>query len=132
MTHDTHRIPSPIFQYSSSITPLYFYDTLLLLPTGYVHPYGLVVKKGDWYLIAFCEAGQEIRTFKCERIMAVKVKPSAEFFEVPVDFSLENHWMKHQKNTCLWQMPLLVTSRPRGIRHDPRRFCRHEAYETLF
>ncbi|MET3207438.1 UNVERIFIED_CONTAM: putative DNA-binding transcriptional regulator YafY [Paenibacillus sp. PvR008] len=54
------------------------------------------MKKGDWYLIAFCEAGQEIRTFKCERIMAVKVKPSAEFFEVPVDFSLENHWMKQE------------------------------------
>nr|WP_202894801.1 WYL domain-containing protein [Paenibacillus sp. 23TSA30-6] len=62
----------------------------------HVHPYGLVVKKGNWYLIAFCEAGQEIRTFKCERIMAVKVKPSAEFFEVPVDFSLENHWMKQE------------------------------------
>ncbi|QYK70021.1 WYL domain-containing protein [Paenibacillus sp. S02] len=60
----------------------------------HVHPYGLVVKKGDWYLIAFCEVGQEIRTFKCERIK--EVQPSAEVFEVPVDFSLEHHWMRQE------------------------------------
>ncbi|ASR45275.1 transcriptional regulator [Paenibacillus kribbensis] len=60
----------------------------------HVHPYGLVVKKGDWYLIAFCEIGQEIRTFKCERI--TEVQPSAEVFEVPVDFSLEQHWMMQE------------------------------------
>lgn len=59
-----------------------------------VHPYGLVVKKTDWYLIAFCEAGQEIRTFKCERI--IEAQPSAECFEVPADFSLEQHWIKQK------------------------------------
>ncbi|QGQ93927.1 WYL domain-containing protein [Paenibacillus psychroresistens] len=55
-----------------------------------LHPYGLVVKKADWYLIAYCEAAQEIRTFNCARI--VKAELIEGDFEIPPDFSLENHW----------------------------------------
>jgi predicted DNA-binding transcriptional regulator YafY len=55
-----------------------------------LHPYGLVVKKADWYLIAYCEDIREIRTFKCERI--VKAELTEEEFGIPPDFSLENHW----------------------------------------
>lgn len=66
-----------------------------------LHPYGLVVKQGDWYLVAYCEEVQQIRTFKCERI--VEVKLLEEKFEIPTHFSLENHWNNQQaafKITC--------------------------------
>ncbi len=56
-----------------------------------VQPYGLVVKNTEWYLIAFCETSQAIRSFKCERIM------NAQFiaddpFTIPNDFNLERYW----------------------------------------
>jgi predicted DNA-binding transcriptional regulator YafY len=60
-----------------------------------IHPYGLVVKKADWYLIAYCEDAQEIRTFKCERI--VKAELIEEEFEIPHVFSLEKHWNLQDK-----------------------------------
>lgn len=55
-----------------------------------VHPYGLVVKTAAWYLVAYCEDVQDIRTFKCERMLTVT--PTAEEFEIPADFSLEEQW----------------------------------------
>ncbi|MGG1664248.1 helix-turn-helix transcriptional regulator [Brevibacillus sp. NRS-1366] len=55
-----------------------------------VYPYGLVVKTADWYLEAYCAFAGEIRTFKCERITTAE--PIGEPFEIPPDFSLEEHW----------------------------------------
>ena len=66
-----------------------------------LHPYGLVVKKADWYLVAYCEEAGEIRTFKCERIIIVE--PTDEEFEIPPDFSLENQWNMQEaifKQSC--------------------------------
>lgn len=64
-------------------------------------PYGLVVKKGDWYLVAYCERAQEIRTFKCERIIETEL--TEEVFEIPADFSLQAHWIRQEdvfKQAC--------------------------------
>jgi predicted DNA-binding transcriptional regulator YafY len=55
-----------------------------------VHPYGLVVKMTDWYLVAFCERAEAIRTLKCERIEQAELLN--EEFAIPPDFSLEAHW----------------------------------------
>ncbi len=38
-----------------------------------IYPYGVVVKRMDWYLIAYCEKSKDTRTFKCERIIEYKI-----------------------------------------------------------
>ncbi|OMD88134.1 transcriptional regulator [Paenibacillus odorifer] len=55
-----------------------------------LQPYGLVVKKEEWYLIAYCEEAKHIRTFKCERIASTQLLE--EEYSIPMDFSLEEHW----------------------------------------
>ncbi len=70
--------------------------------TRRVHPYGIVVKRMDWYLVGYCEKNKTIRSFKCDRIMESKVLN--EFFEVPDDFIIEEYWHDAEntfKNTCM-------------------------------
>ena len=55
-----------------------------------IHPYGIVVKRADWYVIGFCELSDEIRTFKCERIKAAETLK--EEFLIPLNFSLQQYW----------------------------------------
>ncbi len=50
------------------------------------------MKKADWYLVAFCEDIGELRTFKCERVIAAE--QVEESYEIPEAFSLEGHWKK--------------------------------------
>lgn len=59
-----------------------------------VHPYGMVVKNMEWYLVAHCEHSKEVRTFKCERIK--KVELLDESFSIPVDFMLTQYWRKSE------------------------------------
>ncbi len=59
-----------------------------------IHPYGIVVKRMDWYLVGYCEKNKMIRSFKCDRILESKVLN--ESFEVPEDFSIENYWSTAQ------------------------------------
>lgn len=66
-----------------------------------VCPYGLVVKKTEWYLVAYCERAQEVRTFKCERITEVVVIEEA--FEISESFSLADYWINQEtafKQAC--------------------------------
>jgi predicted DNA-binding transcriptional regulator YafY len=66
-----------------------------------VQPYGLVVKKEEWYLIAYCEEAEQIRTFKCERIATTQLLD--EVYSIPLDFSLERHWKQQEgafKQAC--------------------------------
>lgn len=60
------------------------------LPVRTVRPYGLVLKSTDWYLAAFCERSESVKTFKCERI--TKLEMTDESFEIPQSFSLERYW----------------------------------------
>jgi predicted DNA-binding transcriptional regulator YafY len=55
-----------------------------------VHPYGIVVKRMDWYLVGYCRKNKTIRIFKCDRILNIKILN--EFFEVPDDFAIEEYW----------------------------------------
>jgi len=59
-----------------------------------IHPYGLVVKKADWYLVAYCELAREQRIFKCERIVAAN--HLAESFAIPDGFVLEQQWKRQE------------------------------------
>ncbi|WNS45043.1 WYL domain-containing protein [Paenibacillus sp. MMS20-IR301] len=60
-----------------------------------LHPYGLVVKQGAWYLVAYCESALEVRTFKCERFASVE--GSGENCTIPDDFSLQQYWSESNK-----------------------------------
>lgn len=69
--------------------------------TRRVHPYGIVVKRMDWYLVGYCEKNKTIRTFKCDRISDSKILN--EFFEIPDDFVIEEYWIDAEstfKNSC--------------------------------
>lgn len=52
-----------------------------------VHPYGLVDKSGEHYLVAFCELTNEVRSFRIDRMRAARAL--AAEFERPRGFSLE-------------------------------------------
>lgn len=55
-----------------------------------VRPYGLVVKNGGWYMIAYCETSGDLRTFKADRIKHAEMLQ--EGFDIPADFCLEKQW----------------------------------------
>jgi predicted DNA-binding transcriptional regulator YafY len=54
-----------------------------------VHPYGLVVHSGRWYVSGADSASGEVRTFRLERIETATVQP--ESFDVPADFDPAAH-----------------------------------------
>jgi predicted DNA-binding transcriptional regulator YafY len=67
-----------------------------------VHPYGIVVKRMDWYLVGYCEENKTIRIFNCDRILNSKI--INEIFEVPEDFAIEEYWSDAKgtfKNSCI-------------------------------
>ncbi len=60
-----------------------------------IHPYGIVVKRMDWYLIGYCEKSNENRVFKCERIIASEMLD--ETFNSPEDFCVETYWNRSKQ-----------------------------------
>ncbi|WP_069998992.1 helix-turn-helix transcriptional regulator [Cellulosilyticum sp. I15G10I2] len=60
-----------------------------------LRPYGAVVKNAEWYVVAFCEAKNEIRVFKCSRIEHLEVLD--EIYSMPEQFSLETFWESSKK-----------------------------------
>ncbi|WP_084963589.1 helix-turn-helix transcriptional regulator [Thermoactinospora rubra] len=59
-----------------------------------VHPYGLVLKGGSWYLVA-APPGGEPRTYRVSRILAVETL--AERFERPREFDLAAYWREYAR-----------------------------------
>ena len=55
-----------------------------------VEPYGLVCKRQNWYLVAYCHKSQEVRTFRVDQIRDVYPRVF-EKFAYPADFSLKEH-----------------------------------------
>jgi len=55
-----------------------------------VRPYGLVVKVMRWYLVAYCEVREAVRTFNVSRIHRAELLEDT--FDWPDGFSLESHW----------------------------------------
>lgn len=60
-----------------------------------VHPYGVVIAQNDWYLVAYCEKANAIRTFKCERMSNIQTLEST--FEPQEAFDLEHYWKKSKE-----------------------------------
>jgi predicted DNA-binding transcriptional regulator YafY len=54
-----------------------------------VHPYHLLPYVRSWHLVAYCERRGRVLTFKVDRIR--KAELLGEHFEIPRDFSLEEH-----------------------------------------
>src|SRR5580698_8171766 len=52
-----------------------------------IDPYGIVHHAGEWYVVGFCHKRADVRTFRIDRIAALRV--TGEKFERPVDFDLE-------------------------------------------
>lgn len=59
-----------------------------------VHPYGLVSKRGVWYLLGGTEVGR--RTFRLSRIHGVS--QTGHPAELPPDFDLANEWDESQRD----------------------------------
>ncbi|MFF4775901.1 helix-turn-helix transcriptional regulator [Microtetraspora fusca] len=55
-----------------------------------VHPYGLVLKGGSWYLAAACD--DSVRTYRVSRVIDADVLD--EWFERPADFDLVAFWRR--------------------------------------
>jgi predicted DNA-binding transcriptional regulator YafY len=54
-----------------------------------VHPYHILSYVRSWHLVAYCELRGKVLTFKVDRIR--KAEPLNDRFEVPYDFSLDEH-----------------------------------------
>ncbi len=52
-----------------------------------IDPYGIVHHAGEWYVVGFCHKRGDVRTFRIDRIAALRA--TGEKFERPVDFDLE-------------------------------------------
>jgi proteasome accessory factor C len=52
-----------------------------------IDPYGIVHHAGEWYVVGFCHKRGDVRTFRIDRIAALR--PLNERFDRPVDFDLE-------------------------------------------
>lgn len=72
-----------------------------------VHPLGLVVKNGTWYLVAATEAGQ--RTFRVSRVRSVD--PTDQPVTRPEDFDLSEAWRSIVTGVDAQRTPVTVTLR---------------------
>ncbi len=52
-----------------------------------VDPYGIVHHAGEWYVVGHCHKRGDVRTFRIDRIAALRT--GGERFETPADFDLE-------------------------------------------
>jgi proteasome accessory factor C len=52
-----------------------------------IDPYGIVHHAGEWYVVGFCHKRGDVRTFRIDRIAALRTL--GERFERPADFDLE-------------------------------------------
>ncbi|GGO78322.1 helix-turn-helix transcriptional regulator [Nonomuraea cavernae] len=59
-----------------------------------VHPYGLVLKGGSWYLVA-TPVGQNPRTYRVSRVLTLETLPGR--FDRPEDFDLARFWRSYSQ-----------------------------------
>ncbi|MEV5240059.1 WYL domain-containing protein [Streptomyces cinnamoneus] len=58
-----------------------------------LHPLGIVLKSGIWYLVA--RTGDDLRTYRISRLLAVEVTDTV--FERPAGFDLAAHWQESSR-----------------------------------
>lgn len=83
-----------------------------------VHPLGLVVKNGTWYLVAATDAGQ--RTFRVSRVRSADATDRP--VERPDDFDLSEAWRSIVTGVAAQRTPLAVTLRTDEITLDVLRW----------
>ncbi|MGI5448227.1 helix-turn-helix transcriptional regulator [Streptomyces sp. CA-243310] len=85
-----------------------------------LHPLGLVLKGGIWYLVA--RSGEALRTYRVGRFLAVDVL--ADTFERPDDFVLAAHWAESsgRLQAALNPRTARLCVSPRGRTLLPMRF----------
>ncbi|MEU5025829.1 helix-turn-helix transcriptional regulator [Streptomyces milbemycinicus] len=94
-----------------------------------LHPLGLVLKGGIWYLVARAESAEgaesgteSVRTYRVSRILNAEVLE--ETFERPTGFDLAGHWAESSRRLeemrFQGEAELLLT--PRGLRLLPMKF----------
>ncbi|MFG2874427.1 helix-turn-helix transcriptional regulator [Streptomyces sp. NPDC048337] len=85
-----------------------------------LHPLGLVLKGGIWYLVARTEGTP--RTYRVSRFLAVDV--AEDGFERPADFELAAYWREStdRLDAALHQQTAELRLSPRGQRLLPMRF----------
>jgi predicted DNA-binding transcriptional regulator YafY len=83
-----------------------------------VHPLGLVVKNGTWYLVAGTTAGQ--RTFRVSRVRSVTATDRPA--ERPGDFDLSEAWRSIVTGVDAQRAPVTVTLRTDEVTLDVLRW----------
>ncbi|MGH7642875.1 MAG: helix-turn-helix transcriptional regulator [Candidatus Dormibacteria bacterium] len=71
-----------------------------------VHPLGVVVKSGAWYLVAGTTGGQ--RSFRVDRVISVELQEEA--VERPPGFDLSQAWSRITREVELKRSPLSATA----------------------
>ncbi|MGG8406781.1 helix-turn-helix transcriptional regulator [Streptomyces sp. 12297] len=87
-----------------------------------LHPLGLVLKGGSWYLVARADGAEDPRTYRVSRFRTVDVLPAA--FDRPEGFDLAVYWQESARRmeaACLHQTALLRLS-PRAQQLLPMQF----------
>ncbi|HUJ58896.1 MAG TPA: WYL domain-containing protein [Kofleriaceae bacterium] len=54
-----------------------------------VDPYGIVHHAGEWYVVGYCHKRGDVRTFRIDRIAALRPTAPPVRFDRPIDFDLE-------------------------------------------
>jgi proteasome accessory factor C len=76
-----------------------------------VRPYALVVASGSWYLLAFCESANEVRSFRLDRVESVTVMDEA--YTIPMTFTVDEH-LNDRKVLRVGHLPRM------RVRYSPR------------
>ncbi|MBK5092426.1 MAG: WYL domain-containing protein [Actinobacteria bacterium] len=82
-----------------------------------VEPYGLLNRRGSWYLVGRCRVREEVRCFKLDRITSKvgrnKKSPRSADFEVPTDFDLQKEARWEWLLPCEEEVKARVSFAPR-------------------
>lgn len=81
-----------------------------------IDPYGIVYWNNKWYTVAFCHLRNEIRSFRIDRILAIKLTPV--LFKRPEAFSTREFFIKNLLPDSVDQnrlVPLIVEGRAEAL-----------------
>jgi predicted DNA-binding transcriptional regulator YafY len=78
-----------------------------------LHPLGLVLKAGTWYVVA--ERSQERRTYRVSNIQTLT--PTGERFTRPKEFDLVRYWTESSRafEVGLYREQAVLRASPRGV-----------------
>lgn len=88
------------------------------IATRRLHPLGLVLKAGTWYVVA--ERGEERRTYRVSNIQTLA--PTGESFTRPKEFDLVRYWTESSRafEVGLYREQAVLRASPRALRRLER------------